>query len=150
MAKRAASQQDPDLEALFCALVLAPGTFPRNRFYALYEKPGARRARRRAGRLRSIVRQLLRTGENRAEITGEQELDDGRVLIRYRVERLGLKRTAALSPLEAAVLRYALNRAQDRPIAPADRRVVETALERLAAGSVEQLTGGAGAHTSKE
>ncbi|KYF93391.1 hypothetical protein BE20_09455 [Sorangium cellulosum] len=48
-----------DLEALFVALVLAPSTFSRNRFYSLYADPEARRVRRRAALLRSIVRQLV-------------------------------------------------------------------------------------------
>ena len=82
---KAAAKIDPD--ALLCALVLAPRTFPRNRFFSLYEDAVARRVRRRAARVRGIIRQLVAAGADQAEITGEQVLADGRLLIRYRIER---------------------------------------------------------------
>ena len=47
-----------DLDALLAALILAPGTFSRNRFFWLFERPEAARIRRRAARIRSILRQL--------------------------------------------------------------------------------------------
>ena len=97
---------DPD--ALLCAGVLAPGAFSRNKFFELHDTPGARRARKKAKRLRGIIRQLLGHGREKAEVIGEQILDDGRVLLRYRVKDLAFQRTTALTPLEAAVLRYAL------------------------------------------
>jgi hypothetical protein len=124
---------DPD--ALLCALILAPRTFPRNRYFSLYEDSVARRVRRRASRVRGIIRQLVAGGAERAEITGEQVLGDGRLLIRYRVERLALNRTIALSALEAAAMHYALHRAGNGPLEAADRRLVESALERLGADS---------------
>jgi hypothetical protein len=122
---------DPD--ALLCALILAPRTFPRNRYFTLYEDTVARRVRRRASRVRGIIRQLVAAGAEQAEITGEQVLADGRLLIRYRVEKLALNRTVALSPLEAAAMHYALSRAGIGPLDAADRRLVEGALERLGA-----------------
>ena len=91
---------DPD--ALLCALVLAPQTFPRNRFFALYDNALGKRVRRRASRVRGIIRQLLGEGRQKAEITGETVLDDGRLIIRYQVEGMALHRTAAFSELEAA------------------------------------------------
>jgi hypothetical protein len=120
---------DPD--ALFCALVLAPRTFSRNRFFNLYEDPVLRRVRGRAARVRGIVRQLAGIGRQRGEIVGEQVLDDGRVLLRYRVHELAYYRTTALSALEAAALRYALHRAGVGALTDEDRSRVEAALERF-------------------
>jgi hypothetical protein len=120
---------DPD--ALFCALVLAPRTFSRNRFFNLYEDPVLRRVRGRAARVRGIVRQLAGSGRQRGEIVGEQVLDDGRVLLRYRVHELAYYRTTALSALEAAALRYALHRAGVGALTDEDRSRVEAALERF-------------------
>lgn len=118
---------DVDTDALLCALVLAPRAFSRNRFFQLFEQPEKRRVRRRATRVRGILRQLLAG----AEVTGEVELDDGRRLLRYRIPELGLSRSAALSELESAALRFALARARRREPEPGVRALVEGALERL-------------------
>ena len=120
-----------DLDALLCALTLVPTAFARNRFFKLFENPAALKVRRRASRVRGIIRQLCGTGRVKAEITGEQVLDDGQVLLRYRVEEIGFSRTAALSRLEAATLRFALFRAGVGTIEAEDRELVEGALERL-------------------
>ena len=122
-----------DDDALFCALVLAPSAFSRNRFFWLFEDQVRKRLRRRASRVRGIIRQLVSPERGRAEILGERVLDDGRVLLRYQVEELGFSRTAALSPLEAAALRYALYRAGRGAIVEEDRRLVEGAIVRLSA-----------------
>jgi hypothetical protein len=120
-----------DLDALLCALTLVPTAFARNRFFKLFENPAALKVRRRASRVRGIIRQLCGTGRVKAEITGEQVLDDGQVLLRYRVEEIGFSRTAALSKLEAATLRFALFRAGVGTVEAEDRELVESALERL-------------------
>jgi len=120
-----------DLDALLCALTLVPTAFARNRFFKLFENPAALKVRRRASRVRGIIRQLCGTGRVKAEITGEQVLDDGQVLLRFRVEEIGFSRTAALSRLEAATLRFALFRAGVGTIEAEDRELVEGALERL-------------------
>ena len=134
-ANRASSLHTPDHDALLCALVLAPNAFSRNRFFELFEQPELKRLRRRATRVRGILRQLT----SGAEITGELELADGRRLLRYQVAELGLSRTAALSPLEAAALRFSYARANKTPVDPGDRAIVETALARLAERTGEQL-----------
>jgi hypothetical protein len=121
-----------DADALLCALVLAPGAFSRNRFFHLFEKPELARVRRRATRVRGILRQL----SSGAEVTGEIELADGRRMLRFRVPALGLSRTAALSRLEAATMRFALARAERRTPEPGDRNLVEEALKRLDVGDV--------------
>ncbi len=120
-----------DLEALLCALVLAPRSFARNRFFALFQDAQAQRVRRRAQRVRGVVRQLAERGHERATVTGEQLLDDGRVLVRYEVTTLKFQRTVALSALEAATVRYALHRAGGAPLGRSDRVLVEAALARL-------------------
>lgn len=122
------ARADVDSEALLCALVLAPTSFSRNRFFELYELPEKRRVRRRANRVRGILRQLLAG----AEITGEVELDDGRRLMRYHLPALNLSRTAALSRLEFATLRFALDRSNRREPDAEARALVEGALHRLA------------------
>jgi hypothetical protein len=122
-----------DLDALLCALVLAPRTYSRNRFFSLYEQAGARRVRRRAARVRGIIRQLVGQKKPRGEIVGEHILEDGQVLLRYRVGELAFARTTALSAVEASALRYALHRAGAGALMEEDRRRVEAALERLGA-----------------
>lgn len=130
----------PDLDALLCALILAPGTYSRNRFFDMFEASAARAVRRRALRVRSMVIQLtepwahadeLPRSTPRARILGERMLDDGRIQLRYRMDDLNLTRTATLDPLEAAALRYALHRAGRGEVHPADRRLVENALQQL-------------------
>jgi hypothetical protein len=122
---------DVDLDALLAALILAPRTFSRNRFYWLFEKPEAMRIRRRAARVRGILRQLTGTPKPAAEIVGERVLADGQVHLRYRVEELGNTRTAALSSLEAATLRYAMHRSGKASLSHEERAAVESALSRL-------------------
>jgi hypothetical protein len=128
---RASAKPSVDLDALLCALTLVPTAFARNRFFSLFENPAALKVRRRASRVRGIIRQLCGTGRVKAEIIGEQVMDDGQVLLRYRVEELGFSRTAALSRLEAATLRFALFRAGAGTVNAEDRELVESALERL-------------------
>jgi hypothetical protein len=123
-----------DDEALLCALVLAPGTFSRNRFFGLFENPKRKRLRRRASRVRGIIRQLVSPDRGHAEILGERVLEDGQVLLRYQVEELGYSRTAALSRLEAAALRYSLHRAGRGELADEDRKLVQDAISRLGRG----------------
>jgi hypothetical protein len=120
-----------DLDALLAALILAPRTFARNRFFTLFQNPEAAKIRRRASRVRGILRQLAGTPMQKAEIVGERVMTDGQVLLRYRVEELGYTRTAALSALEAATLRYALHRSGKASLSHDERTAVEGALARL-------------------
>lgn len=131
-----------DNEALLCALILAPQTFSRNRFFALFQSPERKRLRRRASRVRGILRQLLDPERGQAEIVGERVLDDGQVLLRYQVRDLGYSRTAALSGLESATLRYALHRAGKGELTEEHRKLVERAVARLGRGlklNIEEL-----------
>ena len=125
---------DIDVEAVLCVLILAPRTLPRNRYFFLFEDPEIRRVKRRAARVRGIIRQLTDKGPRGAEITGEAVLEDGRCLIRYRLPALAASRTTALSALEAAALHYALHRAGTGDLDSKDRRLVERALSALGVG----------------
>ena len=122
-------------DGLLCALVLAPNTFARNRFFGLYEDPILRRVRRRAYHVRGILRQLVGQGTEKALLIGRLELDDERVLLRYRIEHLKMERTTALSTLESAVLSFALHRAGHGELEQEDRARVERALEGLNGGT---------------
>jgi hypothetical protein len=135
-------KREVDLDALLAALILAPRTFSRNRFFWLFERPEAAKIRRRAARIRGILRQLAGTPKPAAEIVGERVLADGQVHLRYRVEDLGYTRTAALSSLEAATLRYAMHRSGLATLSTEERTAVEGALARLSeclGGSVSAL-----------
>ena len=119
------------MDGLLCALVLVPPSFSRNRFFGMFQEPAVNKGRRRAARVRGIIRQLLGQGRQKAELTGEAVLDDGQVLLRFRVVGMSYDRTAALTQLEAAALRYALHRAGAGTLDDADKRLVEEALTRL-------------------
>ena len=90
-----------DLEALLVALVLAPATYPRNRFFALYQNPEVRRVRRRASHLRGLVRQVAATRSDAVRVAPGP---DHRVLVRYEVPALGLRRRVLLEPIEARLI----------------------------------------------
>ena len=122
-----------DREALLAALVLAPATYSRNRFFEMYTNHDVRRVRRRATQLRSVIAHLVRPG-----ITSSQDLasDDGFVRLTYEVPNFGLRRTIALAPIELSLLRYAIARFQQGsaalPAGDPDRLRIEDALARLA------------------
>ncbi|HEV8247038.1 MAG TPA: hypothetical protein VGP93_14775 [Polyangiaceae bacterium] len=124
-------RRDFDGGALLCALILAPHVFSRNRYFWLFEDPERRRVRRRASRVRGIARQLLGRGPLSAEMIAEQVLEDGQVLLRYQVREIGYARSAALSRLEAASLRFVLHRARGDELSDEDRALVENSLDRL-------------------
>lgn len=124
-----------DREALLAALVIAPATYSRNRFFELYKDPELYRIRRRASQLRSIVRHVTRAS---AEEAGERvrfaPAPGGRVELSYAVPSLGLRRTALLDPIEIALVRFAMARAGGPggpPPDDPDRARIEAALARL-------------------
>jgi hypothetical protein len=133
------SARDISPDALLCALVLAPNTFARNRFFGMFEDPALRRVRRRAYHVRGILRQLIGTGKDRALVTGRLELDDTRVLLRYRLENVKMERTTALSALEFALLNYALHRAGHGEVEQEERALVENALRSLGGDAIADI-----------
>ena len=126
-----------DRDALLCALVLSPLTFPRNRFFQLFTQPWARKVRSRATQIRSILRHLTRLSDQATQAQALAEGDEGGVVVRYAMPDLGLSRTTRLDRLEIAVLRFALARAGGHPdeqtmqVTDEDRRLVENALAKL-------------------
>lgn len=126
----AAGPSDLEPEALLCALVLAPNSYARNRFFHLFEQPALKRTRKRAKRTRGLIRQLLGQGRQRAEIVAEHVLED-RVLLRFEIDALRYQRTTSLTPLEASLVHYALHRARGDELSDEDRQRVEFALGGL-------------------
>lgn len=131
----------PDLEALLVAIVLAPATYSRNRFFEMYADPAVRRVRRRAALVRSIVRHVVSTEDReRGSITRVVPTEAGFLELTYIVPALGLRRTTILDPLEAALVRFAIARTSRgeesvSPLLPPDendRSRIEAALRRLA------------------
>ena len=128
-----------DRDALLCALVLAPTTFARNRFFLLYTEPWARRARSRAAQLRTIVRHFAAVTP-KSVLREVVPVAEGGVVVRYAVPDLHFERTARLEPLELSVVRFALARRPrqipevEEPamsVTDEDRRNVELALAKL-------------------
>jgi hypothetical protein len=121
-------------DSLIVGMTLVPGLCSRNKSFALFEDPEVRRARRRSGVLRGIVRQLA----------GAQGRIDGVTLagggdafeLRYRVPGLRIDRRAALTGVELACVRFLAGRAGVAGLHPTDedRARIDAALRRLAAG----------------
>jgi hypothetical protein len=126
-----------DSDALLCALVLAPRTFARNRFFSLYTQAAAKHARSRAAELRTIVRHLAGHKGVRAKVREVGPGDRGFIVLRYAVTGIRLERTAVLDALELSLVRFALGRAT-RGKSPSllgatgdDRDLVERAISKL-------------------
>jgi hypothetical protein len=120
-----------DCEALVAAMTLVPAFLSRNRSFHLFEDPDIRRARRRAARLRGIVRQLggaygkvesLRVVANK----GGREL-------RYQVPRMRVDRCAVLTELEYSLVAYLAARSGVSGLSPGeeDRARIDAALRQL-------------------
>jgi hypothetical protein len=126
----------PDREALLATMVLAPGTFARNRFFELHTLAEVRHVKRRAALLRGIIRHLTKSAARPAgKIHSLSAESDGRTRLVYEVPSIGLRRTATLDPIELSLLRFALARmpGHEGPLAAddPDRLRIETALGRL-------------------
>jgi hypothetical protein len=130
-----------DADALLCALVLAPRTFSRNRFFSMYTQAAAKRARSRAAEIRAIVRHLSGHRGVRAAVREVAPTDGGFTVLRYGVPGIRLERTALLDGLELSLVRFALWRTSgDR--APGELSITEndrTAVERAIAKLDERL-----------
>jgi hypothetical protein len=126
----AAIERSPDPDALLCALVLAPDTWSRNRFYRMFEDPRARRARRRAAQVRSVVASLRARGGDVSALLPEPDDAGGDVEIVVEVPSASLVRRSVLSPLELRLVRYVLRCGQPEA-SERDRARIEGALGRL-------------------
>lgn len=121
-------------DALVVGLTLVPGFVSRNRSFSLFEDPEVRRARRRAGMLRGIVRQLTGAHGHVEEITVACGADGCE--LRYRLPALRIERRASMTQLELACVRYLASRAGVTGLHATDddRAGIDAALRRLAAG----------------
>lgn len=125
------------------ALILAPGTFSRNKFFSLFEDETLREARRRAQMVRSLVKDLTEPWMLEGDIPshasavevqerslGGKEHEPTHVLS-FLVPEFNYRREAHLTSLEAAALRYCLSRAKVGEISAGEKRLVERHLSRL-------------------
>ena len=128
----------PDREALLAALVLAPATYSRNRFFELYQDAELRRVRRRATQIRSVVRHLTRASvAEPGELVSLSPSAGDRFELRYEVATIGLTRTILIDAMELSLVRFAIARARNASAPPPndpDRARIEAALARLAPG----------------
>ncbi len=129
----------PDPDALMVALIMAPGTFSRNRFFRLYENRKIGRARRRAQMVRSLIKELTEPWPLEGQIPShpgavisEERFVDGELLLSFSVPDMRYKRSVRLTPIEAAALRYCLARTGKLEVSPAEKQQVELCLSKLA------------------
>ena len=96
-------------DAMTAAIVLSPDETSRNRNFALYAGEVGEEARRRARRVRGMVRQV--TGSfGPAQLLELTPSDDGRWRVRYRLRKIALERTILLTASDLAVMRVAIAR----------------------------------------
>ncbi len=123
-----------DRDALIVGMTLVPALWSRNRSFSLFEDPEVRRARRRSGELRGMVRQLAGA---HGHVEGLSVVRSGEVFeLRYRVPALRIDRRATVSELELACVRWLAGRAgvHGLHVSDEDRARIDAALRRLAAG----------------
>jgi hypothetical protein len=124
-------------DSLVVGMALVPGFVSRNRSFALFEDPEVRRARRRAGTLRGIVRQLGGMYGPVEDLTVTQGVHGSDPCeLRFRVPALRIERRASLTTLELACVRYLAGRAGLAGLHASDddRAAIDAALRRLSAG----------------
>lgn len=135
-----------DFESLFVALVLAPGTFSRNKNFELFESTEGKYYRRRAQMVRSLLKELtepwplspnLKT--HSAPLVESKRLESGEVLLSYSVVELNYHRQARLSALEWASLNYTLHRISGALLEDKDKALVDTALAKLGQYALEEI-----------
>ena len=121
-----------DLDALLAALVLVPNSYPRNRFFGLYRWSAARRVRRRAARLRSIIHDLAGTVESVQLSTSSA---NGSTMSYFMADVTATRRVI-LDGREAALLKFAVGRRRQRPSRDGS---LEAALARIGATNVAEV-----------
>lgn len=129
----------PDADALLVALIMAPGTFSRNRFFQLFENKRLSKARRRARMVRGLIKEMTEPWPSMdsppisdMNVIEQEELVDGELHLQFSVPDMGYRRSACLSAIEAAALRYCLDRAGKLKVSETERRAVEDCLLKLA------------------
>jgi hypothetical protein len=121
-------------DALVVGMTLVPGLLPRNRAFAFHENPEVRQAKRRSGVLRGIVWQLAKAQGDVEGLVVRKHANGCE--LRYRLPGLRIERSAVLTELELACVRYLAGRAGVAGFGASeeDRAGIERALRRLAAG----------------
>ncbi len=136
---RAASTAPPppdlDSEALAVALSVAPGVWSRNKLFSLFKDPRLARARARARLVRAVTNELTRHAPSGGVEVAEPVEASGHVRFSYSIAELSFSRRVDLSRLEAATVRYLLDKAglhvARLPCSAEDRALVEHTLRRL-------------------
>ncbi len=128
----------PNADALLVALILAPSTFSRNKFFEMFQQEQHRMARRRAQLVRSVIKDLTEPWPHPGEIPGrpsavvvEEVMHESSFTLTYVVEELGYRRSVMLTHLEAAALRYALERAGVGKASASEKALVDLNLAKL-------------------
>lgn len=103
-------------DVLTAALVLRRAETSRNRNFALHATPEAAEARKRAARIRGVVRQITGLFGPARDVTLHEHAASapGEVRLRYALTRIAMVRETRLSMSDLSVLRVALSRAGAR------------------------------------
>ena len=131
---RASSERPIDLDALLVALVLVPRSYPRNRFFGLYRFPPARRVRRRAAIIRSLIADLAHGVDDL-----QLERNSHRMRLRYRLADVGATRTSLLTDQELALVKLGVERAHRTQAAPRTLPAAFAAVDPAASEHLAQL-----------
>lgn len=102
----------PSIDAITAALVLRRPESSRNRNFAIHATREGTVARRRAARVRGLVRQITGTFGPARDVSVAMEGDE--VVLRYSLHRVSLAREARISPIDLSIVRVALARAGAR------------------------------------
>lgn len=102
----------PSTDALTAALVFRRAESSRNRNFAIHATRDGATARRRAARVRGLVRQITGTFGPAREVMVEPDGDE--VRLRYSLARVALTREARMSRVDLSIVRVALLRAGAR------------------------------------
>ncbi|MBI2389891.1 MAG: hypothetical protein HYV09_09885 [Deltaproteobacteria bacterium] len=133
-------------DVLTAALVLRRAETSRNRNFLLHATPEAAEARKRAARIRGIVRQITGLFGPARDVTAERvpASAPGEIRLRYALTRIALVRETRLPLSDLSVLRVALARAGAR-LLPApllardeDRARVDALLSELDAATAPE------------
>lgn len=114
-----------DRDGLLAALILAPGTYSRNKNFDLYRAEDLLGVQRRARTVRGLLRLMLRDEEKTIDVDAR----DDEFIVTVRVPALRLTRTTRLSPLEFELVEFL--RARANGASPRSPARVDAALRRL-------------------
>ena len=125
----------PSIDAITAALVLRRPESSRNRNFAIHATRDGAIARRRAARVRGLVRQITGAFGPAREVV--VALDGEEAVLRYALARVSLAREVRLSRIDLSIVRVALARAGAR-LLPAtliardeDRACVQELIDQL-------------------